>query len=402
MRILVVQDAGWTNKGPHQQHHLMERLSVNGNEIQVVGYDQLWRMGKKSLISLRNVQSHVQRFYKDADIDYVSPTFIRLPFLDYLSLFVTFRREIKRSIKRFRPDVIIGFTSVISSYWGATLAEAMNVPYIDYWTDAIDSLVPFRLLMPVAKLIKRSTIEKAALVLAINEALQDYVVAMGADPSLTRVLPGGVDLQIFNPAKTDSQRVREKYHLSTNDVVLFFMGWIYAFSGLREVVATLLQNRGSHPQLKLLVVGEGDFYPALREIVQKDHSQDRVILTGAVSYAEIPEFIAAADVALLPAYSNDVMQHIVPIKIYEYLAMHKPVICTKLPGIAREFGSDCGIVYVDTPQDVIELAAGLSQADIETLATQAKRCIKDYSWDKITARFEEMLASVVRTTNTES
>jgi glycosyltransferase involved in cell wall biosynthesis len=41
------------------------------------------------------------------------------------------------------------------------------------------------------------------------------------------------------------------------------------------------------------------------------------------------------------------MRDIVLIKLYEYMAMGKPVITTKLPGVMQEFGEDHGVVYVD-------------------------------------------------------
>ena len=54
------------------------------------------------------------------------------------------------------------------------------------------------------------------------------------------------------------------------------------------------------------------------------------------------------------------MQDIVPIKIYEYMAMCKPVITTKLPGIMMEFGENKGIYYVDKPSDVISKAKDIN------------------------------------------
>ena len=81
---------------------------------------------------------------------------------------------------------------------------------------------------------------------------------------------------------------------------------------------------------------------------------DRLILTGKVPYQDVPKYISAADICLLPAYTNEkIMQEIVPIKFYEYMAMSKPVIATKLPGIMKEFGQDNGVVYVDSPDDVM-------------------------------------------------
>jgi glycosyltransferase involved in cell wall biosynthesis len=318
-----------------------------------------------------------------------------MPLLDYLSLAATFRWQIKHEIQRFRPDVIVGFTGVISNYWGAVLAESMHIPYIDYWLDATDQLVPEPFLRPVAGMISRRTLEKATSVLTLNETLREYVVELGANPSTTQVLPGGVDLRTFDPARTDSQRMRDKYGLSKDDLVLFFMGWIYDFSGLQEAVLELARYRELRPDLKLLIVGEGDFYQTLQEIVRESHVQESVVFTGKVPYTEIPELIAAADIALLPAHDNEIMRNAVPIKIYEYLAMHKPTICTKLSGIMREFGSNCGILYIEKPEDAVGVAANLTHEDVRILKMQAKQFIKNHDWDKITDRFEETLTSLV-------
>ena len=51
-------------------------------------------------------------------------------------------------------------------------------------------------------------------------------------------------------------------------------------------------------------------------------------------------------ICLLPAHKNEIMMNIVPIKIYEYMAMGKPVIATKLPGLVKEFGEDSGILLL--------------------------------------------------------
>ena len=395
----MVHDNGWSNKGPHQHHHLMEKLSARGHQVVVIEYDHLWRWNKSITfpkISRKSVRSHVRRFYDNADVTCVSPAFIKAPLLDYVSLVATFREEIRRVIKRFRPDVIVGFTGVISPYWGASLAQMTEVPYVDYWLDETDKLVPEAFLRTIARVIKRRTVEKATLVLTLNETLKEYVIGLGADPLTTGVLPGGVDLRMFNPAETDPRRMRDKYGFAKDDRVLFFMGWIYDFSGLQEAVFELAHYRELHPELKLLIVGEGEFFHKLRDIVRERHVQDSVVFTGKVAYPEIPELIAAADIALLPAHNNDIMRNAVPIKIYEYLAMQKPTICTKLPGIMREFGSNCGILYVDQPEDAVKLAMSLTEEEIKTLKMQAKQFVEKYNWDQIAVRFEEILAALVK------
>lgn len=108
-------------------------------------------------------------------------------------------------------------------------------------------------------------------------------------------------------------------------------------------------------------MGEGDLYPELLQIREKHNLQDHLILTGRQPYGKIPEFIGTADICLLPAHNNKVMQDIVPIKMYEYMACGKPVISTKLPGIIKEFGYDNGVEYVDDPKEVTDKAIRLSE-----------------------------------------
>ena len=130
MRILVVQDGDWIKKGPHQQHHLMEMLSVKGYEIKVICYDQLWKDTEKGLTYNREEIPNVSRFYKGANIDVIRPWFIKYPILDYVSFLFSSRKEIKATVEEFNPDVVIGFTSVLSNYWGMKFAKEKNIPFV--------------------------------------------------------------------------------------------------------------------------------------------------------------------------------------------------------------------------------------------------------------------------------
>lgn len=396
MKILVVQDAHWLKKGPHQQHHLMEKLSIKGHEIIVIGFDQLWRSEKKGLFSKREVFQNVCRIYKGANGTFICPSFIRFPILDYISFLFSSRKEINRCINSFNPDIIIGFTSVISCYWGMKLAKKSDIPFLYYWTDVIHTLIPSKIFWPLAKLVEKKIIKNSAMVMAINENLRDYIVSFATDLSLTKVIPGGVDFQRFDPLKIDPLPVRQKYGISKDNLVLFFMGWIYPFSGLKEVISDIPKIKVKYPNIKLMIVGDGDYYPQLKKIIKDNDVLDHVILTGRRPFEEIPQLIAVADVCLLPAYNNEIMRDIVPIKMYEYLAMHKPVISTKLPGVMREFKDVNGVIYVDKPEDVINKATQLSKLDIQRIGLMAKRFIKKYDWDTIVSQFEDLLESLVK------
>ena len=46
MKILVVQESDWIKRNPHQQHHLMERLSLRGHQVRVIDYPIEWKEEK--------------------------------------------------------------------------------------------------------------------------------------------------------------------------------------------------------------------------------------------------------------------------------------------------------------------------------------------------------------------
>ena len=132
-------------------------------------------------------------------------------------------------------------------------------------------------------------------------------------------------------------------------------------------------------------------------IREKENLHQHLILTGKQPYARIPELIEAADICLLPAHNNRIMQDIVPIKMYEYMALGKPIISTPLVGIMKEFGSDSGIEYANSPEEVIEKAVNLSEDSKRAgeAGSRARRFVEKYSWDTITQEFEGILESTI-------
>jgi glycosyltransferase involved in cell wall biosynthesis len=400
VKILLVQDTDWLLRGPHQQHHLIERLSLKGHQVRVIDYELLWKtQGKRELRSKRQVFDNVSRFYDGAKIMLIRPGIVKIPWLDYVSSLFSYRKEIRHQTKEFCPDVIIGL-GILSTYLAIIAARKNNIAFVYYWIDVLHRLIPFKLFHPIARSLESKTLRQADKVLAINEKLKDYVNGLGAPPERTHVLGAGIDIQRFDPL-TKGDTLRQQYGLAKEDIVLFFMGWLYQFSGLKEVASQLA--RIDNPNLKLLIVGEGDAYEALQQIREKHNLKDRIILTGKRPYQEIPEFIAASNICLLPSYPDEkIMQDIVPIKMYEYMAMRKPVVATRLPGVMREFGDDNGVVYVDKPEDAVARARELIQSGkIEELGQKARSFVERYSWDNITDEFEKILKDTVESSRSK-
>lgn len=391
MRILIVQDTDWIRRNPIQHTHLAERLKLRGHEIRVIDYEILWPSDcKRELFSEKQI-FHISRIIENANIMVVRPRILKLPLLDYFSMILTYRKEISNQINKFKPDVIIG-NDILTPYLAYNLAKKSNIPTIFYAIDIEHKLIPFNFLQPIGKFLESKNIKSADLVISINEGLREYTIKMGANRARTVVIRAGIDAQRFDP-RMSGEEIRQRYGIKKDDIVLFFMGWLYTFSGLTEVALELknLKNK----KIKLLIVGDGDAYEALKRIRDNYNMQDQIILAGRQSYETLPKFIAASDICLLPAYNNEIMRDIVPIKMYEYMAMGKPVLATKLPGVIMEFGYDNGVVYIDKPEDALNKAINLiNEGHIVECGQKSRRFVETLTWDKITDEFEKTLESL--------
>ena len=389
MKILVVQDTDWLKRGPHQQHHLMDRLSLKGHEVRVIDHELLWRTeGEKELYSRRQVFYDVSKVDERVNITVFRPAIIKIPLLDYVSMLFTYGREIRHQIREFKPDIIAS-GEILSTYLSLRAAKRNSIPFIYFEIDETHRFVPFRHLQPIAKILEKKILKKADRVITINEKLKDYAIRMGANPDKTYLVRAGIDLERYDP-NIDGSEIRESYGIEKDDIVLFFMGWLYDFSGLKEVAIELSKSDNN---IKLLIVGDGDAFDDLKRIREEYDLDSQMILTGKQPYEKIPEFIAAADICLLPAYPDEeIMQDIVPIKMYEYMAMRRPVITTRLPGVIKEFGEDHGVIYIDKSEDVLKKAIELDKnGNIKEPGLKARKFVEKYNWDDIVDEFEGIL-----------
>jgi glycosyltransferase involved in cell wall biosynthesis len=394
MRILLLQEADWLKRGPHQQHHLIDRMALRGHKIHVIDHQFQWREDPKGEVLPGRVI--IPRAYKifpeaGAHITLVRPRAIKLPGVNTASIVPFHLMEILRQVKEFKPDVILSF-GILNAYLGLRVAKQNQIPFVYYLIDQLHTLLYHPFKQVVAKRVERWNLQLADEVLVINKALKEYAKSMGASESKISVITAGVDSAMFN-SEVDGHAIRERYGVSPDETLLLFTGFLYQFSGIKEVARSILEAPDA--RMKLMMVGNGDLYNPLIQMVAQQNASDRIILPGKVPFEEMPEYVAAADICLLPAYKNKVMMNIVPIKMYEYMAMGKPVITTKLSGIVQEFGFDNGIAYVHSAEDVVKKALELRELGVREQGEKAKALVSASSWDVITDAFEAKLEAML-------
>lgn len=392
MRVLIVQESDWLKKGPHDQHHLAEKLSLRGHEVRVIDFEILWRSnGDRQLRSGRQVFPDVSKIYDGGHVTVIRPGIVkaRLPGADYLSLVFSHWREIQTQMREFAPDVIIGL-GILNNYLAMKAARKHGIPFVCYWLDVFHTLIPIKCFRFAGKAIERRILRQSAATLATNRRLRSYQVELGAAPGRAHVLRHGVDRDMFDPDRVDGRAVRKRYGIAEDDIVVTFVGRLSRISGVREVARQLRDVNGT--PVRFVVVGSGSREDELRQMRETYGLQDRLIVMGRRPYEEVPGLVAASDICLLPYHNIEMTRDIVPLKILDYMALGKPVVSTRLPGMVEEFGEGNGVVYVDRPEDVVARALALAdEGNLGELGARARAFVRGYSWDRSVSQLESIL-----------
>jgi len=117
-------------------------------------------------------------------------------------------------------------------------------------------------------------------------------------------------------------------------------------------------------------------------------SLSHVHLLGRKSVEEVPRYIAACDVCLLPYRINEWTRNIDSLKLYEYLACGKPVVATDLPA-AQRFSE---VVRIATGE--VEFLASMNAAlkeDSPVLQAKRRRVAAQHTWEQ---RVESISAAI--------
>lgn len=397
MRILLLQETNWIDRNVIHQHHLAERLAQRGHTVQVVDYDILWpERAQRRRWQPRRVFPAVSRAVPGVALPVIRPATLQWPLACHLSWAASSLAEVRRSLRTWQPDVVVGLT-LTNSYPLACLLRRACVPFVDVVLEPYHTMMPQRWVRPMARTMEKLALKAAQMVVVFTPQMRSYVRQMGAREERIVVLKTGVNLDQFHPG-VDGAAQRASLGIDGDGWLLFFMGWLYDFSGLRQIVASLAQDTSLLDGARLMIVGDGDLYPELKELVEQNNLAPCVILAGHRPYADIPGLLAAADVCLLPSLENDTTRDIVPMKVYEYLAAGKPVVASRLPGLLAEFGQDGGIVYGEHPVDVLTRAVELRcrPAEARLLGMMGRRMAEQNAdWEKTTDCFEGLLRRAV-------
>ena len=213
-----------------------------------------------------------------------------------------------------------------------------------------------------------------------------------------KVIGNGVNTKNFHPIEDEALlwSWRRRLGIAKEDVVIAFVGNLAPWQGVNILIESALQLLSNEKDLKFLIVGEGFLRDSLQKRVFGSGYEEKFIFTGMIKYEDIPILINIADICVAPFISRrNRVTGVSPLKVFEYMACGKPVICSRIEGL--EFVEVEGVGRLIDPEDVIGL-----EKELYRLAKNPRERMRmgqkgfkvaheKFSWESRVIKIEEVL-----------
>lgn len=226
----------------------------------------------------------------------------------------------------------------------------------------------------------RRALKRAGGIIVISEGLQNDLVKWGIPRNKILMARDGVNLEKFDIPIIKSE-AREKLNLPADALMAVYTGHLYSWKG-----ADLLAETGKLLPTAIhiyLVGGTEEDIARFRKFYQSDN----IHIVGQRPQAEIPLWLKAADVLVLPNSAKEkISSHYTsPLKLFEYMASGTPIIAADLPSL-REILSNTKAMYFK-PDDRGDLAEKIELAKEKLAYWQENaqavvRRVSAFSWEE--------------------
>jgi glycosyltransferase involved in cell wall biosynthesis len=247
---------------------------------------------------------------------------------------------------------------------------------------------------PIARRVARSVFQRAGWVTACSEDLRTRAFALGAAPGRSETIPYGVDADRFRPNAEARSRVRGQLGVPDDAPLLFTAGRFVRKKGFEYLIDAVARLAPAWPALRLAIGGAGDLDAELRERAARHLVGDRVIFPGVLSQDAVADYLAAADLAVVPSVRDDAGNvDGLPNVVMEALASGTALVATTAGGIASVAHDDVNAALVaerdvDGLARTIDRLLGAPDARARLGARAREDAVREHSWARVAEAFE--------------
>lgn len=236
-------------------------------------------------------------------------------------------------------------------------------------------------------------VKKVDKLVVISHGLEEDFIKLGVEPQKILVAPDGVDIGQFNVADSQAE-CRKKLRLPLDKKIAVYAGHLYPWKGVFTVLAA-----AKHLSAVLFVFVGGnkdDLCSFQAKAAQAGLSN--ILIAGYKKNEEIPFYLKAADVLLLPNSANEKIssRYTSPLKLFEYMASGVPMVASDLPSLREILNEDNAILV--KPDNAEDLAGGINQVlqnkeFVDKIAKKSQQDVLEHSWRERAERIKNFIFS---------
>lgn len=288
---------------------------------------------------------------------------------------------------------------------GVWLSKKYKVPLVleyngsEVWVDEHWSPAKIRMSW-LLRIAENYNLRHANKIIVVSQVLKDQLLERRVDASKIELNLNGVDVELFNPARLINQRSMARRELNVEEKFLVgFSGTFGPWHGI-DVLSTIIPKAvKQHKRLHFLLMGDGPLKDKLMSRVLETNASEGVTFVGMLHVSEMPYYLSACDAFICPTQPNKDGSRFFgsPTKLFEYMAMGKPVVASDLEQLAQVLDIPICKPLLITPHEhdkFYEALVSLMNMDIHQhyeIGVALQQKVEHYTWHAHVAR---MIASI--------
>jgi glycosyltransferase involved in cell wall biosynthesis len=244
-----------------------------------------------------------------------------------------------------KPDLLHAHFSYPDGFGMIGLAKRWKVPFVISALGTLERKVAYE-----GSYTSRQIFEAmncADKVLSVSEDLKNHIVNLGISEDKVSVVPNGVDIEKFKPA--GKEYARNMLNLPQDKKIVLFVGALKKIKGVDYLIEAAKSFLDTN--ISLYMVGRDDgMKKSLEKRAHELKIDNHIKFTGPVNHEDIPLWLSASDILVLPSLSEGR-----PNVILEAFACEVPVVATNVGGIPElMINGETG--YLVTAKNPMELS----------------------------------------------
>ena len=291
------------------------------------------------------------------------------------------------------PEILV-LSALIPKAFGARIILDMHDPMPELMGTTLDrgeETFAVRLLLKLEKW----SMAQADSVITTNVAFQKLFASRSCDATKLRIIMNSPDEKIFAPG--GERKVTEKARNSGFTVM--YHGTLVERNGADLAVEALAKVRQNVPDAQLFIYGKRTpFLDKVLERARETGVAESVKYLGAKRLEDVVRAIDDCDVGIIPHRRSAFIELTMPTRIFEYLALGKPVIAARTRGICDYFGEDSLLFF--EPGNSDDLARQIAwvfshPAEVADIVKRGQEVLRSHAWAGEKQRYLQIVSDLI-------